>query len=244
MAAPASACAIILAGGAGTRIRHLHPGVPKPLIPVGGRPLLAWMCSYWIRQGLRRFVVSLGHMAEIAEREIGTWSWPGVEVRTAREDEPLGTGGAVRFAASAAAGADPLVVLNGDSLVVADLGGAWRLFDDSDTDGVVVGVEMDDASRFGTLRIGAGDVLRGFEEKRPGRGWINAGIYYFRRRTLSRFPAGNPLSMEHDVFPSLLENGARLRVLRTVGDFIDIGSPDSLAVADAFVARHAKELAG
>ena len=240
----AGACGIVLAGGAGTRIRHLHPDVPKPLIPVAGRPLLEWMCRYWIRQGLRRFVISLGHLADVAEREIARWNWPGVEIRTVRVGAPLGTGGAVRFAAKAAPDADPLVVLNGDSLVVANLRGVWNLLDEPQTDGVVVAVEMEDVSRFGTLRVDADGTLRGFEEKRPGRGLINAGIYFFRRRLLAEFPAGDPLSMEYDVFPALLARGAQLRVFTTAGDFIDIGSPDSLAVADAFVERHAGELAG
>ena len=237
------ACAVVLAGGAGTRIRHLHPETPKPLIPVAGRPFLEWICRYWMSQGVRSFVISLGHLAEAAERVIGEWSWPGIEVRTVREETPLGTGGAARFAAAAASDGDPVVILNGDSLVVADLRGAWTLLDDAETEGVVVGVEMEDASRFGTLRIGDSNELLGFEEKRPGSGWINAGIYIFRRALLERFPAAEPLSMEHDVFPSLLRGGVKLRVFRTQGDFIDIGLPESLAAADAFVAKHARELA-
>lgn len=240
----ANACAVVLAGGAGTRIRHLYPDLPKPLIPAAGRPLLEWICAYWVRQGVRRMVISLGHLAEVAERRIADWNWPGIEIRTVREEAPLGTGGALLFAAAAVPAADPLIVLNGDSLLVGDFNGAWRLLEEPETDGVVVGTEMEDASRFGTLRIDSGGVLRGFEEKRPGRGWINAGIYIFRRHLLSLFPERQQLSMEHDVFPALLAGGARLRVLCTGGDFIDIGTPESLSGADAFIERHARELAG
>jgi len=242
-ALPPQACAVVLAGGGGTRIRHLRPDVPKPFIPVAGRPLIEWICGYWIRHGLHRLVISLGHMADIAEARIAAWDWPGVEIRTVREEAPLGTGGAVRFAAAAIPDADPVVVLNGDSLLVADLSGAWELLNDPETCGVVVGIEMDDASRFGTLRIGDGGTLAGFEEKRPGHGWINAGIYIFRRSILAQFPSLEPLSMENDVFPTLLDAGIRLRVFCAVGSFIDIGTPDSLAAADAFVERRLKELA-
>ncbi len=238
-----AACAVILAGGAGTRIRHLHPDVPKPLIPVAGKPLLEWICRYWVRQGVRRVVISLGHLAEVAERKIAEWNWPGIEIVTVREELPLGTGGALLFAAAALPDADPLIVLNGDSLLIADFSGAWQLLDDPGTDGVVVGVEVDDASRFGTLRIDKGGMLRGFEEKRPGHGWINAGVYVFRRPLLALFPTCKPLSMEHDVFPALLANGVNLRVLPAAGDFIDIGLPESLAGAGAYVERHARELA-
>ena len=238
------ACAVVLAGGAGTRIRHLYPDLPKPLIPVAGRPLLHWICNFWIRQGVRRLVISLGYMAGAAERQIAAWHWPGVEVLTVREEAPLGTGGALRFAAAAVPDADPLVVLNGDSLLVGPMQGAWRLLDNPETGGVVVGVEMPDASRFGGLRFDADGLLTGFDEKRPGAGWINAGIYLLRRRVLSLFPDLNPLSMECDVFPALLARGVQLRVFCTEGDFIDIGTPEAIAGAGAFVNRHARELAG
>lgn len=238
------ACAVVLAGGAGTRIRHLYPDLPKPLIPVAGRPLLYWICNSCIRQGVRRIVISLGYMAGVAERRIAGWNWPGVEVLTVREEAPLGTGGALRFAAAAAPDADPLVVLNGDSLLVGPLEGAWQLLDNPETDGVVVGVEVKDASRFGGLRFDGDGLLTGFEEKRPGAGWINAGIYLLRRRVLSAFPGFDPLSMECDVFPALLAHGVQLRVYCAVGDFIDIGAPEAIAEAGAFVNRHARELAG
>ena len=124
--APEGACAVVLAGGVGSRIRHLYPNLPKPLIPVAGRPLLRWICDFWIRQGVRQLVLSLGHMAPVAEQAIAEWNWPGVEALSVREEAPLGTAGAVRFAAAAVPNADPLVVLNGDSLLVAPLGACGR----------------------------------------------------------------------------------------------------------------------
>ena len=84
--------------------------------------------------------------------------------------------------------------------------------------------------------------LKAFEEKQPGEGWINAGIYILRRRLLSLFPGHCPLSMEYDVFPALLASGCRLQVFRTHGDFIDIGTPEALAQAEQFIRRHAGEL--
>jgi NDP-sugar pyrophosphorylase family protein len=219
----------------------LHPGVPKPLIPVAGRAFLEWLCRYWTRAGVREFVLSLGHLADVAEREIAHWEPTRARLRTVREQTPLGTGGAIRFAAAAAPEADPLLVLNGDSMVVGDLSPIWKLLEQADTDGVIVGVGMADASRFGTLRIDAQGLLTGFEEKRPGAGWINAGIYLLRRELLELFPASAPLSMECDVFPALLAAGKRLRVLRVDGDFIDIGTPEALARAADFITRHEKE---
>jgi D-glycero-alpha-D-manno-heptose 1-phosphate guanylyltransferase len=237
MTPPETASVIVLAGGAGTRIRHLYPGLPKPLIPVAGRPFLDWVCAYWVKQGVRNIVVSLGHLAEAAERHLLTYSWPGVTVRAVREEHPLGTGGAARFAA--ADSADPLVVVNGDSLVFCDLSGVWRML--SEADGILLSVRVADAGRYGTLRIGPGNTLLGFEEKRPGAAWINAGVYFIRRHVLDRFPERSPLSMEVDVFPALIANGARLHVYPTDGEFLDIGTPEGLAAASAFIQRHSTE---
>jgi D-glycero-alpha-D-manno-heptose 1-phosphate guanylyltransferase len=84
---------------------------------------------------------------------------------------------------------------------------------------------------------GEGRLLE-FREKRPGAGLINAGVYCFRRGLLASFPRRRPLSMELDVFPALLEQRAKLMVHRSTAPFLDIGTPESLTQADAFLSRH------
>jgi D-glycero-alpha-D-manno-heptose 1-phosphate guanylyltransferase len=242
MLPPATAAAIVLAGGAGTRVQHLYPDLPKPVIPVCGRPFLEWVCRFWVRSGIRRLVISVGYKAQVAESRIAEWRWPGIEITSVRESTPLGTGGAVRFAAANVPDADPLVILNGDSLAVGPIGEIWRMGDDPRTEGVVVGVAVEDASRYGTLRLGQDGRLLGFEEKRPGKGWVNAGTYIFPKHVLSLFPAASPLSMEYDVLPRLLARGLQLRALCMEGDFLDIGTPESLARAESFIRTHRGEL--
>ncbi len=232
------ASAIILAGGRGTRISHLRPGLPKPMIPVGGRPFLEWVIRHFASQGVRQFVVSLGHLAEVAESYFGERPADELSIKTVREPEPLGTGGGMLFAQQAAADADPLILANGDSLVLAPLAGAWRLLEDPTVDGVVLGLDVEDAGRYGGLEVDASGRLLRFREKQPGRGLINAGVYFFRRRLLASFPETRPLSMELDVFPELLGNGAKLMTHRCCAPFLDIGTPESLAEAEPFLARH------
>ena len=223
--------AVLLAGGFGTRIRELYPDVPKPMIPVSGVPFLEWAIRYWKRQGAGRFVLSLGHLAEVAEQYFAGRA----EVVTVREPRALGTGGAVRFAAGETALSDPFVVANGDSLVLGDLAGAIAAIAQPGVDGVVLGVEVEDTSRYGSLAVDAEGRLLGFHEKRPGRGWINGGVYFFRRATLERFPRKEPLSMETDVFPALLAGGTDLRVVGVRAPFLDIGTPESVRQAEEFV---------
>lgn len=231
-----STCAIILAGGRGTRISHLYPQWPKPFIPVAGAPFIDWVVRHLASQGVARFVVSLGHLAEIGERHFAASPVAGVDLRTVRETAPLGTGGGFLLAEQASDGADPLLLANGDSLVLAELSPVWTLLENEDIDGVVVGLEMHDASRYGRLDLAADGTLLRFSEKQPGSGVINAGLYAFRRRTLEKFPRRQPLSMELDVFPALLEQGARIAVHRCRAPFLDIGTPESLRLADTFLA--------
>ena len=123
------ATVILLAGGFGKRLRHLHPELPKPLIPVAGRPFIDWIGLFWASQGVRRIVVSLGHLADAAERHFHSADCGDVEILTVREDEPLGTGGAVMHAARSHDCGDPFIVANGDSLVFGSMSEAWNLID-------------------------------------------------------------------------------------------------------------------
>ncbi len=224
--------ALLLAGGMGTRIRHLHPNLPKPMIPVAGLPFLEWAVRYWAGQGIADFVISLGHLAETAQEYFAARPADGLRIRTIVEPAAMGTGGAVVYAGPHLN--DPFVVANGDSLVVADTREAQTWLRESDIDGVILGVRVPDTTRYGSLAIEDG-WLRGFREKQPGAGVINAGVYFFRRRVLDVFPAKSPLSMEVDVFPALLGAGLRLRVSTVEAPFLDIGTPESLVEAEGFI---------
>ncbi len=236
--APAAACAIVLAGGRGTRISHLHPDVPKPFIKAAGLPFIAWVLRHLAGQGLRHAVVSLGHLAETGRDNLAKCGVRGLRIDTVVERSPLGTAGAMLLATDAAPDADPVVLLNGDSLVMASFDPVWRMLVDPDCDGVLLGVEVPDASRYGRLEIDGQDRLIGFREKQRGGGVINAGVYFLRRKLLSQAPRRTPLSMETEFIPALLASGARLAVCRTQAQFIDIGTPETVREATEFIARH------
>lgn len=230
--------AILLAGGQGTRIKHLFPDLPKPLVPAAGEPFLEWVIRHLARCGLRRMVVSLGCLAEVAERYLAARPADELTISSVREESPLGTGGAVRFAAAAAPDAAWYLATNGDSLVLADLSPLHELLAREDVDGAVVGLQVDDAARYGQLDVSPEGLLTGFREKQPGAGLINAGVYAFKPQLIAAFPAGEPLSLETQVFPALLSQGARLAVLQRSGPFLDIGTPQSVALAEAFIQQY------
>ncbi len=238
------ATCILLAGGAGTRVRPLYPNCPKVLIPVAGRPFLDWVLRYWAQQGVRRVILSLGYLGDQVERFLGENSYPGLQIEAVREAQPLGTGGAIAWIARLPSCTDPFIAANADSLAVSDLSPMAALLADPEVDGVLAGIRVADAGRFGTLRIAADGTLLSFEEKRPGEGWINGGVYFLRKRLLGLFPDRMPLSVEQEVFPALVAAGARLRVCRLEGDFLDIGTPEALRQADGFLQRNLHKLVG
>lgn len=235
---PQNVCALVLAGGQGTRIRHLYPDVPKPMIHAAGRPFIEWVLRWLAQQSIRHVVVSLGHLSEVAEEYLAARPSDGLNVRTVRERVAQGTGGAIAWAANSAGAADLLVVANGDSLLLADLAPAFRLLRDPQLDGVVIGLEVDDAARYGRLDIDTQGRLLRFSEKQPGGGLINGGVYVLRRRLVDRFPPVRPLSVEAQVFPTLLTQGTQLAVHACRAPFLDIGTPESVLQAEPFIRQH------
>lgn len=237
---PAAIPAIILAGGRGTRIAHLRPQTPKPLVEIGGRPFLDWLAGFLMVAGLRRFVVSAGYLADQIEdwaRDRTEKAGSGQRFDVVREDTPLGTGGAILACMDAAE--DWFLALNGDSVVLCELQSLLQHAGRDDIDGAIVGLPVADTSRFGSLEVDAAGVLKGFREKQPGSGLINGGIYLMRRSRLEAFRSPGAVSMETDILPGLLAAGKRILVIDAgKAPFIDIGTPETLAAADRFVADH------
>ena len=238
---PEQITAVVLAGGFGTRIKHLLGDLPKPMAPVNGKPFVEWVVCYLAAQGIRNVILSTGHLAETVEKHFAPQPVKNVHVTCVPETTPLGTaGGFLNAAHSAKEKPAAWLVLNGDSLVVAPLEKLFATLNHAEIEGAILGVPMADASRFGTLSQNADGDLTGFNEKKPGAGNINAGVYLFRDSALKKFPAKTPLSFETDVFPALIHGGARLKSFVTDAPFLDIGTPESLPQAEEFVRRNAK----
>ena len=244
--------AVILAGGKGARLRNVLPDRPKPMAPVAGRPFIEWVIRYLAGQGIARFVLSTGHLGGIVEahfsRAIGS-----LQISCVREQEPLGTaGGFLNCAASTNPRPSWWLVCNGDSLAVADLSGLVRFASaGQDIDGGLLGVEVADRGRYGSLTVSDSGALQGFAEKRPGpepppakpgRGIVNAGLYLLHDEFVRSLGRVRPLSFERDVFPAALRDGARLPVIVTKGAFLDIGTPESLSQASDFAATSLRHL--
>ena len=234
------AVAVVLAGGFGTRIAHLLGDVPKPMMPVAGRPFLEWVARYFLKQGVRHFVFTTGYRSELIERHFAANPISGCSITCVREKHPLGTaGGFLNAVAGSPVAADVCLVANGDSLALASLSALLAALESGTAAAALLGVEVEDASRFGSLVLGPEGRLASFSEKRAGAGLINAGVYALTRSCIDRLPAKRPLSFETDCFPALLAEGSDVRVVATQAPFLDIGTEDSLGHADRFISEHA-----
>lgn len=228
---------VILAGGRGTRIRELHPDVPKPMIAIAGRPFLSWLTVWLAAQGPTHFVYSAGWLAE----QIEAWSkddeFAGLTRVCRRETEPLGTGGGVFNCLDLCR--DWVLVANGDGLCMGGIRELLQLRGEIGIGGGLVGVSVDDTSRYGSLDIDGDGYLVAFREKVPGAGFINSGFYLFRTELLRSIRRPGASSIERDLIPEMIASGEKLRVLRLQeAAFIDIGTPESLAMAERFIKVH------
>lgn len=235
--------AVILAGGMGTRIRHLLPNLPKPLAPVCKKPFLEWILRFLVSQNITQILLSSGYLADqidefILNLDISTQK---LKLQSIREDQPLGTAGGVLNALDHnRVNCENILILNGDSLTLTDLSPLFSSLEGESNAVAMLGIRMADAGRYGTLVTNMGGLLEGFKEKQPGEGLVNAGVYLFQKHILNELPRGRSLSFETDVFPDLIKRKIRIKVIEVSAPFIDIGTEESLGCATSFIEQHYK----
>jgi len=224
-------CAI-LAGGLGTRLGALAADTPKPVLPIGDRPFLAWLMQEVSRFGVEEVLLLTGHLSERVEasvRAIAAELPRPLRIEFAQEPTRAGTGGALFHARDRLD--ERFLLCNGDSLFDCNLAEllAAAAADPPEVIGRMVLRRLADASRYGVVDID-GDRVTAFRARPPAgaAGVINAGIYLFDRRILGAVTA--VCSLERDVMPRLARRGV-LRGTLADGYFIDIGIPEDFARA-------------
>lgn len=233
--------AVILAGGFGTRVKHLLPNIPKPMATVADKPFIEWVVEYLQQQNINNFILSTGYLGEIIETYFNNKPTDNITINCYQETEPLGTGGGFINAVNLSnQKPDSWLITNGDSLIFTDLKPLYNYLDNDEVEGVVLGLSLPDASRYGSLKYDQDNNLISFAEKQQGQGVINAGVYLFKHSVISKFPEQKPLSFEYDVFPKLLSQGCKIKVHITEAPFLDIGTPETLIQAENFILNNFK----
>jgi len=214
--------AIILAGGFGTRLRHIVPDVPKPMAPVDGRPFLRYLLDDLTSKGVDRIILAVGYMKEVIMEYFGG-SYRGAELIYSSEDTPLFTGGAVKQALELCR-EESVFVVNGDTYFDVDLKAMAEFKAGKNSSFVLAARPMSNFDRYGTLDLdNTGKILK-FCEKMPTEyGIINGGIYLMDRAFLADIEA-QAFSLESDVLEKVV-GLKELFAFISKGYFIDIGVP-------------------
>lgn len=192
--------AVILAGGFGKRLRPLTDEMPKPMIEVLNLPIIEWQIKWLAANGIKEFIICVGYLKEHIINHIGSGNRLGVRAGYAVEEEPLGTGGALKNAEGLLSGQEEFFMVNGDILtnldpmMLRDSGGSHSL--------ALVPLR----SPYGVVEVNKDSKVLGFVEKpRIKDMWINAGVYHFTSEIFSYLPeSGN---IELTALPALAKEG-------------------------------------
>jgi len=218
----------VLVGGFGTRLRPLTLARPKQMLPIADRPMLDWVVGRLAAFGIDEVVLSLGYRPDSFRKAYPDDCCAGVRLSYAVEDEPLDTGGAIRFAALSAGIHDTFVVLNGDVLTDLDLNALIGFHRDSRASATLHLVEVEDPSAFGVVVLDERGCVQRFVEKPPlaeaPSKLINAGTYVFEPEVLDRIAPSGRVSIERQVFPELAASG-RLFAMPSNVYWLDTGTP-------------------
>src|SRR5262249_41253427 len=238
-----------MAGGEGTRLRPMTANQPKPMLPVGNKPIMEHVLGLLKRHGFAETVVTVQFLASLVRNYFGDGEDVGMSLQYATEDMPLGTAGSVKNAEDALR-SGPFLVISGDALTDIDLS-ALVSYHKKNGALVTVGLtRVPNPLEFGIIIVGEDGRIQRFLEK-PTWGQVfsdtvNTGIYVMEPEVLAEVPAGVSVDWSGDVFPQLLKAGAPLYGWIADGYWEDVGTHESYlkAQADVLAGRVDTEIDG
>jgi mannose-1-phosphate guanylyltransferase len=214
--------AVILVGGAGTRLRPLTYVMPKCLLPVGGMPLLEWTVKYLASHEIKEFVVCVAYLKRQIITTVGDGSRLGVKIEYAEAESPLGTAGQLKTAEPFVD--DTFVAMNGDIVTSLNVRNLIQTHKAKGGAGTIALKNFDVKVPYGHVIADQDSVIRKFEEKPTLHLMANAGIYVLERSVFGSIPSGKPYSLETEVFPALIARGERLNSYYEEAYWNDVGT--------------------
>ncbi len=224
---------IILVGGKGTRLQGILPQVPKPLAPINGKPFLDIVFSQIKKcSQITKIVLAVCHMAHLIIEHYKNQGH-GIPIDFAIEREPLGTGGAIKNALKLTS-SENVLCMNGDSFIEMDINDFIGTHLRTDRFMTIAIKRIENTDRYGFVKLTEHNRIVSFEEKRKGiiQGYINSGVYIFKRTIFDTIKENTCKSLEKELLPKFINQGVYGYV--TSGKFIDIGTPESYKAATSF----------
>lgn len=224
------AVGILLVGGFGTRLKPLTDESPKPMLPVAGLPVTEHQILAAKKAGIHTLVLATSYLAEVFTPYFGDGSKWGMKILYAVEKEPLGTGGAIRNAAELLGRDEPIVIFNGDVLSRHSIADQIAFHVKNKADVTLHLIDVDDARAFGCVPTDADGRVTAFLEKmdNPVTNSINAGCYIFDPKVIDQIPLDTVVSVEREIFPTLVSSGRPVFGYREQSYWLDVGTPAAL----------------
>jgi NDP-sugar pyrophosphorylase family protein len=223
--------ALLLAGGKAERLGEAAQGLPKPLVPVAGYPLVGYAAARLVEAGVTRLIVACraGHEDAFVDALSGL----GAEVETVGEEEPLGRGGGLRLAATRRQEEGPVLALNGDEILDVDFRGLLAEHERSAAAATLVVAQVH--SPFGVVEVEDDGTITGFREAPLLEHWVNSGVYVLGEEALALLPERG--DHEQSTFPQLARE-RRLHAHRHGGVWLTVNTPKDLRRATEFIEAH------
>ena len=227
--------AMILAAGLGTRLRPLTNTIPKPLLPIGGTPLIVWNLLLLKRHGIHDVVINLHHLGPMIEQALGNGSKYGLKIYYSHEPVILGTGGGIKQAESHFSG-EPMLVLNGDTLFELDLDALYAFHQRRQAAATLVLRSDPDEARWGLVEVDMEDRIvritgRGKTDAGATKPRMFAGIHILNPRLLRDVPKGKSSSII-DAYVAAIQRGETVAGYELIGYWSDVGTPERYAQAE------------
>ena len=220
--------AIVLAGGLGTRLRPLISDIPKPMAPIDGRPFLEYIMEYLQYQGINRVIMSTGYKHGVIKSYFRN-QYKGISIKYSVEDEPLGTGGAIKKALEFVSD-DNVFILNGDTLFCVNFKKLYQSHINMNSDLTIALKILKNPDRFGIIETLNNKIVN-FKEKTTNRiGTINGGIYIIKTELLKTIQTPEKFSFERDFLEKYV-NYFHFNAYNSEDYFIDIGIPKDYLIA-------------
>ena len=224
---------ILLVGGMGTRLKPLTNQTPKPMLPVAGLPVTERQLLAAKKAGINTVILATSYLSEVFTPYFGDGSKWGMKLLYAVENEPLGTGGAIRNAAALVDFADSseeFVIFNGDVLSGHNIAAQLDFHRKNQADATLHLIDVADARAFGCVPTESNGRVIDFLEKmeNPISNSINAGCYIFNASVISQIPEGKVVSIERETFPQLLKSGRLVYGYKEQSYWLDVGTPAAL----------------
>jgi mannose-1-phosphate guanylyltransferase len=221
---------ILLVGGLGTRLKPLTNETPKPMLPIAGIPVTEHQILAAKKAGITTVVLATSYLSEVFTPYFGDGSKWGMKLLYAVEEEPLGTGGAIRNAAALLGSDESVVIFNGDVLSHHDIAAQIKFHEVKKSDVTLHLISVEDARAFGCVPTDADGRVTAFLEKmdNPVTNSINAGCYVFNRAVIDQIPLGKVVSVERETFPALVASGRPVFGYKEQSYWLDVGTPAAL----------------